>query len=122
MPRRLAIACDEFDVEIRFRPTDFTQVNHAINPVLVRRALALLDPQPGERIGDLFCGLGNFTLPIARRGAVVTGVEGSAELLARAAANAESNGLADRVRFFEADLFEMSRGEAARPSARSTSC
>lgn len=97
----------EFDVEIHFRPTDFTQVNHAINPMLVRRALALLDPRPGERIGDLFCGLGNFTLPIARRGAIVTGVEGNAELLARAAANASANGLADRVRFFDADLFTV---------------
>ena len=100
---------DESGVEIRFRPTDFTQVNHAINPVLIQRALALLDPQPGDRIGDLFCGLGNFTLPIARRGVDVTGVDGSAELLARAATNAELNGLADRVRFFEADLFEMTQ-------------
>ena len=52
-----------------FGPTEFTQVNPAINRVLVRRAIALLDPQPGERIADFFCGLGNFTLPIARRGA-----------------------------------------------------
>jgi len=102
----LSYRLDESGVEIRFRPTDFTQINHAINPVLIRRALALLDPQPGERIGDLFCGLGNFTLPIARRSAFVTGVEGSAELLARAAANAELNGLANRVRFLEANLFE----------------
>jgi 23S rRNA (uracil1939-C5)-methyltransferase len=98
---------DESGVEIRFRPTDFTQVNHAINPVLVRRALALLAPQPGEGIGDLFCGLGNFALPIARSGATVTGVEGSVELLARAAINAELNGLTDHVRFVEANLFEI---------------
>jgi 23S rRNA (uracil1939-C5)-methyltransferase len=97
----------ESGAEIRFRPTDFTQVNHAINPVLIRRALALLDPQPGERIGDLFCGLGNFTLPIALRGATVTGVEGSADLLAGALANAVLNALADRVRFFETDLSEI---------------
>ncbi len=103
----LSYLLDESDVEIRFRPTDFTQVNHAINPMLVRRALALLNPRTAERIGDFFCGLGNFTLPIARRGASVTGVEGSAELLARAAVNAERNGLADRVRFLQADLFEM---------------
>jgi 23S rRNA (uracil1939-C5)-methyltransferase len=102
----LSYRLDEAGVEIRFRPTDFTQINHAINPVLIRRALALLDPQPGERIGDLFCGLGNFTLPIARRSAFVTGVEGSAELLARAAANAELNGLANRARFLQANLFE----------------
>ncbi len=97
----------EFDLELQFRPTDFTQVNHAINPVLIRRALALLDPQPGERIADLFCGLGNFTLPIARRSALVTGVEGSAELLARAAANARHNGLAERARFIASDLFAI---------------
>ncbi|HQR53480.1 MAG TPA: methyltransferase domain-containing protein, partial [Burkholderiales bacterium] len=60
-----------------------------------------------ERIGDMFCGLGNFTLPIARHGAQVTGIEGNAELLARAAANAQRNGLADRVRFVESDLFAI---------------
>lgn len=109
----LSYRLPDFDVEIRFRPTDFTQVNHAINPMLVRRALALLDPQPGERIGDLFSGLGNFTLPIARRGAAVTGVEGNAELLARAAANARANGLAEQVRFFEADLFSVTEERLA---------
>ena len=97
----------EFGVEIRFRPTDFTQVNLAINRVLIRRAIALLDPQPAERIGDLFCGLGNFTLPIARRGAQVTGIEGSTEMLARAATNADRNGLAGCVRFVESNLFEV---------------
>jgi 23S rRNA (uracil1939-C5)-methyltransferase len=103
----LSYRLDEFSVEIRFQPTDFTQVNHAINPVLVRRGIALLDPRPGEHIGDLFCGLGNFTLPIARRSARVTGVEGSAELLERATANADLNGLADQVRFLNADLFDV---------------
>ena len=67
----------EFDLALAFQPTDFTQVNHAVNQVLVRRAIALLDPQPGEHIADLFCGLGNFTLALARRGAQVVGVEGS---------------------------------------------
>jgi 23S rRNA (uracil1939-C5)-methyltransferase len=65
----------------------------------------LLDPQPGERIGDFFCGLGNFTLPIARRGAAVVGVEGSKALVARAQANAVRNGLADRATFVVANLF-----------------
>ena len=56
----------EFGVRIEFTPADFTQVNNAVNRILVRRALALLDPRVGDRVGDFFCGLGNFTLPIAR--------------------------------------------------------
>ena len=95
----------EFAVVMPFAPTDFTQVNSAINRVLVRRALALLDPQPGERVADFFCGLGNFTLPIARRGADVVGVEGSALLVQRAEGNARHNGLAERARFVVANLF-----------------
>jgi 23S rRNA (uracil1939-C5)-methyltransferase len=66
-----------FGVRMDFRPTDFTQVNVHINRLLIRRALQLLDPQAGERIADLFCGLGNFSLPIARSGAEVVGVEGA---------------------------------------------
>jgi 23S rRNA (uracil1939-C5)-methyltransferase len=73
--------------------------------MLVRRAMALLRPTPGERIGDLFCGLGNFTLPIARLGATVVGVEGSGPLVERACANAELNGLAGRCEFHVANLF-----------------
>jgi 23S rRNA (uracil1939-C5)-methyltransferase len=96
----------EFGVQIRFRPTDFTQVNHAVNRILVRHAMALLDPRPGERIADLFCGMGNFSLPIASRGAQVLGVEGNAELVRRAEANARENGLAARARFQTANLFE----------------
>jgi len=98
----------EFGVRIHFRPTDFTQVNHAVNRILVRHALALLDPRPGERIADLFCGLGNFSLPIASRGAQVLGVEGNAELVRRAEANARENGLGARARFQSANLFEAS--------------
>ena len=97
----------EFDVQIHFRPTDFTQVNHSINQVLVRRALKLLDPQPNERIADLFCGLGNFTLPIARSGAEVTGIEGSAGLIKRAEENAQRNGLTGNTRFLTMDLFKI---------------
>ncbi len=96
----------EFGVQVHFRPTDFTQVNHAVNRILVRQALALLDPRPGERIADLFCGLGNFSLPIASRGAQVLGVEGNAELARRAETNARANGLAARARFQTANLFE----------------
>jgi 23S rRNA (uracil1939-C5)-methyltransferase len=103
---RLMYALPEFDVELEFRPTDFTQVNHAVNRVLVRRALALLDPQPGERIADLFCGLGNFTLPIARSGANVVGVEGSPALVERGRKSAVANDLDSLVDFGVANLFE----------------
>jgi 23S rRNA (uracil1939-C5)-methyltransferase len=101
----------QYGVRIAFAPTDFTQVNHAVNRLLVSRALALLDPRPGERIIDFFCGLGNFTLPIARSGAQVLGVEGSPGLLARAQVNAQANGLAEACRFAMANLFEASECE-----------
>jgi 23S rRNA (uracil1939-C5)-methyltransferase len=94
----------EFGVRIAFRPTDFTQVNHAVNRLLVSRAVRLLDPQPGERIGDLFCGLGNFSLPLATRGAQVISIEGSKSLVERARQNALANGLT--VQFEVANLFE----------------
>jgi len=94
----------EFGVRIAFLPTDFTQVNHAVNRLLVSRAVRLLDPQPGERIGDLFCGLGNFSLPLAARGAQVIGLEGSKALVERARQNALANGLT--AQFEAANLFE----------------
>jgi 23S rRNA (uracil1939-C5)-methyltransferase len=97
----------EFDVEIAFEPTDFTQVNHAVNRVLVRRAIGLLDPQPGERVADMFCGLGNFSLPIARSGASVLGIEGARSLVARAEANAARNDLTSLTQFETADLFKI---------------
>ena len=100
---RLYYELPEFGVRLDFRPTDFTQVNHELNRALVGRALELLDPQPGERIADLFCGLGNFSLPIARRGAEVIGFEGSRELVERARANAAANGLV--AQFEVMDLF-----------------
>ena len=110
---RLSYTLPEFDLEFEFRPTDFTQVNHAVNRVLVRRALRLLDPQPGERIADMFCGLGNFTLPIARSGASVVGIEGSAALVERGRQSAAANGLAERVEFDVANLFECSEDSIA---------
>lgn len=97
----------EFDLRLPFSPAEFTQVNHQVNGVLVRRAMALLDPQPGERIADLFCGLGNFSLAIARRGAHVYGVEGSAALVRRAQDNAAVNGLAGMSAFAVKDLFTV---------------
>jgi 23S rRNA (uracil1939-C5)-methyltransferase len=95
----------EFDLRIRFSPTDFTQVNHAVNAVLVRRAVALLAPAAGEQVADLFCGVGNFSLAIARSGAAVVGVEGSPALVQRAATNAAANGLASAAIFVERDLY-----------------
>ncbi len=109
----LAYTLPEFDVRLDFRPTDFTQVNVDINRLLIRRALQLLDPQPGERVADLFCGLGNFSLPIARRGATVVGVEGSDALVARALDNARRNGLAARAEFHVANLFEATEDSLA---------
>lgn len=103
----------DFDVALRFRPTDFTQVNHDVNRMLVRRALALLEPQRGERIADMFCGLGNFTLPIARCGAHVVGVEGSAALSARAQENAIAHGLAQRIEHHVANLFAITPQQLA---------
>ena len=97
----------EFGIRIAFRPTDFTQVNHGVNRILVRRAVRMLDPQPGERIADLFCGVGNFSLPLAASGATVIGIEGADELVERARSNAAANGLASRASFERADLFEV---------------
>jgi len=95
----------EFDLEFPYSPTEFTQVNPAINRVLVRRAIALVDPRPGERIADFFCGIGNFTLPLARRCGDALGVEGSAALVERATENAAFNGLTGQATFRVANLF-----------------
>ena len=97
----------EFDLKLGFLPTEFTQVNHDINRVLVHRALSLLAPRQGERVADMFCGLGNFSLPIASLGVRVMGIEGSAGLLKRAAENAALNGLADRIEYRAMDLFKI---------------
>jgi len=94
----------EADIRLDFQPTDFTQVNLGLNRLLVDQALALLDPGPDERVLDLFCGLGNFTLPIARRAGSVVGVEGDAGLVDQARANAARNGIAN-VSFVTADLY-----------------
>lgn len=96
----------EFGVRMPFKPTDFTQVNHHINRVLVDRALRLLDARPDERVADLFCGLGNFTLPIATQAREVVGIEGSAALTERALANARINGLDRKTTFYSRNLFD----------------
>ncbi|HEY3554868.1 MAG TPA: 23S rRNA (uracil(1939)-C(5))-methyltransferase RlmD, partial [Casimicrobiaceae bacterium] len=103
----LAYTLPEFDVALPFAPTDFTQVNFAINRVLVRRAIELLAPAANDRVADFFCGLGNFTLPIARRAASVVGFEGSKTLVARATANAKRNGLEANASFVCANLFTI---------------
>jgi len=109
----LAYALPEFGVRIPFKPTDFTQVNHAVNRVLVGRALRLLDVRPLDRVIDWFCGLGNFTLPLATRAAAVLGIEGSEALLDRARAAASANGVAGRTSFLARNLFEITPEELA---------
>jgi len=110
---RLSYVLPEYDVELEFRPNEFTQVNHAVNQLLVRRTLHYLAPQAGERIADMFCGLGNFTLPIARSGASVLGIEGSPGLVQRGQESARANGLADRVGFVVENLFECTTESVA---------
>ena len=103
----LAYALPEFGVRMPFKPTDFTQVNPQINRVLVARAVRLLDPQAGDHVIDWFCGLGNFTLPLATRAASVLGIEGSETLVQRARDNAWLNGLQSRTAFEARNLFEI---------------
>jgi 23S rRNA (uracil1939-C5)-methyltransferase len=102
----LELALPEFGVRIPFGPTDFTQVNHRINEVLVGRALRLLDPRPEDVVVDFFCGLGNFTLPLASKARKAVGIEGSETLVRRARAAAVINGLGERTAFSAANLFE----------------
>ena len=103
----------EFGITMPFRPTDFTQVNHQINRVMVGRALRLLDAQSNERVIDWFCGLGNFTLPIATQARDVLGIECSDALVARSRENASFNGLATKTAFVARNLFELTPSELA---------
>jgi 23S rRNA (uracil1939-C5)-methyltransferase len=103
----------EFGITMPYKPTDFTQVNDAINQVLVGRALRLLQVQPDERVIDWFCGLGNFTLPLARQAREVLGIEGSEQLVARSRENARFNGLTERTSFVARNLFELTPAELA---------
>lgn len=107
----LTYSLPEFGLAMGFRPTEFTQVNMAVNRSLVGRAVRALQPRVGERVGDLFCGLGNFSLAIARSGAHTIGIEGSDALVQRAAQNAAANGLSANTEFLAADLY--TDGEAA---------
>jgi 23S rRNA (uracil1939-C5)-methyltransferase len=111
---QLSYGLPDFGITMPFRPTDFTQVNPFINRVLVARALRLLQAQKNERVIDWFCGLGNFTLPIATQAAQVLGIEGSETLVARSRDNYARN-QADRpdeqalapTSFVARNLFEM---------------
>ncbi len=110
----LSYSLPEFGITMPFAPTEFTQVNSDMNRLMVSRAMRLLDPQPGERIADFFCGLGNFTLPIARCGAQVLGIEGSDALVKRARQNAGHNGLSGSAEYSAMNLFGMDEAALAR--------
>ena len=107
---RLAFRLPRWDVTLGFRPLDFIQVNAGLNEHMIARTLELLDVQAEDRVLDLFCGLGNFTLPLARVAREVVGVEGDAGLVARARENAARNGL-ENAQFHTADLAQDLRGE-----------
>ena len=104
---KLCYRLPEFEVEMPFKPADFTQVNHMMNRTLVSRAIRLLDVQASDRVLDLFCGIGNFTLPLARRARTVLGIEGLESLTTRAKENALHNQLAETVSFMQSNLFEV---------------
>jgi len=104
---KLCYRLPEFQIEMPFKPADFTQVNHSMNRALVSRAIRLLEVQESDRVLDLFCGLGNFTLPLARRAKQVLGIEGLETLTTRAKENAIHNGLEDKVSFMQSDLFAV---------------
>ena len=109
----LAYGLPEFGIRMPFKPTDFTQVNQAINQVLVGRALRLLDAHRSDRVIDWFCGLGNFTLPLATRAGSVLGIEGSPALVERARVAAQANSVAGRTEFASRDLFELTAADLA---------
>ena len=104
----LKLKLEAFDVAISFKPTDFTQVNHRVNREMVSRAVDLLGLEPEHNVADFFCGLGNFTLPLARTAKHVTGIEGSEALVERARAGAAANGLAGKTDFVARNLFTWS--------------
>ena len=102
-PRQLSYELPEFDLTMNFLPIDFTQVNIEINRAMVPRALELLEVNSEDRVLDLFCGIGNFTLPLARKAAIVLGIEGEHSLVERAKQNAELNNISN-VEFRAIDL------------------
>ncbi len=114
----LSFRLPAYELELAFRPLDFIQVNAGMNRRMIDHVLGLLDPRPTDRVLDLFCGLGNFTLPLARRAGNVVGVEGEAGLVRRAGENAQRNSV-ENAKFFAADLAADQRTTAwARESYR----
>lgn len=107
----LSFALPQWNIELNFRPLDFIQVNAGLNQKMIAKTLELLDVQPDDRVLDLFCGLGNFTLPLARVAREVVGVEGEAGLVVRARDNAAHNAL-ENVQFHAADLAQDLSGHA----------
>jgi len=111
LPDDLWYELPEYDLRLAFGPLDFIQVNQDLNRRMISQAIKLANPQPEDRVLDLFCGIGNFTLPLARHSRRVVGVELDSRMVAKAAANAVRNGL-DNVEFYAADLADTT---AARP-------
>jgi 23S rRNA (uracil1939-C5)-methyltransferase len=109
--KELYYTLPEFGIRMPFKPTDFTQVNHQINRLLVHKALGLLQVGKDERVADLFCGLGNFTLPLATQAREVVGIEGSTALTTRALENARANGLDAKTTFYTRNLFEVTKDD-----------
>ncbi|BBR52788.1 MULTISPECIES: 23S rRNA (uracil(1939)-C(5))-methyltransferase RlmD [Pseudomonas] len=105
----LGFALEPWGLELAWRPGDFVQVNAQVNTLMIEQALAWLAPQPEDRVLDLFCGLGNFALPLARRAREVVAVEGVQAMVERAEANARSNNV-HNARFFQADLSQPLAG------------
>jgi len=101
--QKLGYRLEPWNLELQYRPGDFVQVNGAVNQAMVEQALDWLAPQTGERVLDLFCGLGNFALPLAQQVREVVAVEGVQAMVERARANATANGLGN-LHFFQADL------------------
>ncbi|MCE2706097.1 MAG: 23S rRNA (uracil(1939)-C(5))-methyltransferase RlmD [Proteobacteria bacterium] len=103
----LSYELKNFGIEMPYFPTEFTQVNPLINQEMIDLALNLLDIQEDDEILDFFCGIGNFTLPMATKAKHVFGIEGSSQLVARATQNAKHNNLADKTNYMNADLFTI---------------
>lgn len=106
---RLFYTLPQFDLKMQYKPTDFTQVNHVVNAALVSRALNLLAPEPSDTVADMFCGLGNFSLPLARIANKVIGIEGAPTLTERATQLAVSHNLDAKAQFKTLNLFEVNK-------------